>query len=129
METVSYTLRKTSRACCNELPNLIKLQKECKIRLVTSCHLQTCYNLLKQSTASLWITSFDNLLATSRLTTCKGIVFNKLSQFMPTHPDIGLLVTSLLQLRTCWNLRGLLSCLNSCLILSHRFFDQKTINP
>ena len=63
-----------------------------KIRLVATCHLQTCYNLLKQLAASLWITSFDNKLVSSLVTTC-----NKLSQAMRTHPDIDLLMTSLLQ--------------------------------
>ena len=38
-------------------------------RLVATCHLHTCYNLLKQLAASLWITGFDNQLATSLLTT------------------------------------------------------------
>ena len=32
------------------------------------CHLQTYYNLMKQVAASLWITSFENQLATSLLT-------------------------------------------------------------
>ena len=50
-------------------------------RLFETCHLQTCYNLLKQLAASLWITSFDNQLATSLLTTCKRLVV------MRTHPD------------------------------------------
>ena len=64
-----------------------------KIRLVTTCHLQTCYNLLKQLAASL----FDNQLATSLLTTSNRLVDNKLSQARQTHPDIGLFTTSLLQ--------------------------------
>ena len=38
--------------------------------IVTTCRLQTCYNLLKQRATSLWIKSFDNQLATSLLTTC-----------------------------------------------------------
>ena len=42
--------------------------KSVKIRLVATCHLQTCYNLLKQLAASLWITSFDNQLAISLVT-------------------------------------------------------------
>ena len=53
--------------------------------------------LLQQLATSLWITSFDNQLATSLLTTCNRLVVNKLSQAMRTHPDIGLLVTSMLQ--------------------------------
>ena len=70
----------------------ISLHKHFKIRLVATCHLQTCSNLLKQLAASLWITSFDNQLATSLLTTCSSLVVNKLS-----HPGISLLITSLLQ--------------------------------
>ena len=66
-------------------------------RLVATCHLQTRYNLLKQLAASLWITSFDNKLAANLLTACNRLVINKLSQAMGTHPDIGLLMTSLLQ--------------------------------
>ena len=31
------------------------------------------------------------------MTTCNSLVVNKLSQVMRTHPDIGLLITSLLQ--------------------------------
>ena len=38
-------------------------------RLVATCHLHACYNLLKQLAASLWMTGFDNQLATSLLTT------------------------------------------------------------
>ena len=82
-----------------------------KIRLVVTCRLQTCYNLLKQLAANLWITSFDNQLATSLLTTCNRLIVNKryiqlarnrmavnkLSQAMRTHPDIGLLMISLLK--------------------------------
>ena len=59
--------------------------------------MHTCYDLLKQIAASLWITSFDNQLAASLLTTCNSLVVNKLSQAMRTHPDIGLLITGLLQ--------------------------------
>ena len=71
--------------------------KSVKMRLVATCHLQTCYNLLKQLAAGLWITSFDNQLATSLLTTCNRLVINKLLQAMQMHPDIGLLITSPLQ--------------------------------
>ena len=54
-------------------------------------HLQTCCNLLKQLAASLWITSFDNQLASSLFTTCNRLVVNKLSQAMQMHPEIRLL--------------------------------------
>ena len=39
--------------------------KSVRIRLVATCHLQTCYNLLKQLAASLRITSFHNELEIS----------------------------------------------------------------
>ena len=42
--------------------------------VVTTCHLQYCYNLLKQLVAKLWITRFDNQLETSLLTTIKRLV-------------------------------------------------------
>ena len=73
--------------------------KSVKIRLVASCHLQTCYNLLKQLAASLWITGFDNQLAISLVTTCIRLVINTLSQAMQTHPDIGLLITIVIPLQ------------------------------
>ena len=38
--------------------------KSVKIRLAETCHLENCYNSLKQLAESLWITSFDNQLAT-----------------------------------------------------------------
>ena len=66
-------------------------------RLVATGHLQTCYNLLKQLAASLWITSFDNQLVASLQTTCNRLVVDKLSQAMRAHSDIGFLITSLLQ--------------------------------
>ena len=53
--------------------------------------------LVEQLATSLWITSFGNQLATSLSTTCNKLVVNKLSQAMRTHPDIGLLIISLLQ--------------------------------
>ena len=62
-----------------------------KIRLVATCHVQTCHDLLEQLVASPRITSFGNPLATSLLTTCNRPIVNKLSQAMRTHPDIGLL--------------------------------------
>ena len=44
--------------------------KSIKMRLAATGHLQTCYNLLKQLAASLWITtcnkSVDNLQQTCR---------------------------------------------------------------
>ena len=78
-------------ACCN-LSIWSSSNKSVKIRLVATCHLQTCYNLLKQLSASLWVTSFQNELAIiSLLTTCNGLVVYKLSQAMRTHPEVDLL--------------------------------------
>ena len=60
---------------------------------------EVCYNLsladLWQLAASLWITSFDNQLATSLLQNKR--VLNKPSRGIPAHPDIGLLITTLIQ--------------------------------
>ena len=47
-------------------------------RPVATCHLQTCYNLLKQLAANHWITSFDDQFLTSSWTTCSRRVVNKL---------------------------------------------------
>ena len=73
---------------------------ENKIRLVAICHFQTCYNLLKQLAASLWITSFDNQLATSLLTTCNRLIVNKMSQSMRIYPDTRLFGQVCCKLRT-----------------------------
>ena len=85
--------------CCNlfttkfhHLSVSTSYNKSVKIRHVATFHLQTCCNLLKQLVTSLWITSFDNQLATNLLTTCNRFVVNELSQAMRTHPDIGLLI-------------------------------------
>ena len=92
-----YTASQCYRLVATNLSISSSSNKSVKIRLVATCHLQTCYNLLKQLAANLWITSFDNQLATSLLTTCNKLVVNKLSQTMRTHSDIGLLMTTLLQ--------------------------------
>ena len=87
-------------ACCNLSANFSissSCHKSVKIRLVTTCCLQTCYNLLKQLAANLLITSFDNQPATSLLTTCKRRTVNKMSQAIRTHTNISLLITSPLQ--------------------------------
>ena len=63
-------------------------------RLVATCHWQICYNLLK---THLRITSFDSKLATRLLTAYSRLVVKKLSHAKQTHPDIGLLIASLLQ--------------------------------
>ena len=104
---LSYTVQpKTPLTCCklSVLPACFNLStnlsissscnKSVKIRLVATCHLQVCYNLLKKLAASLWITSFDDQLATSLLTTCNRLVLGELSQAMRTHPDISLWITS-----------------------------------
>ena len=53
---------------CQQVSTNLSISSSCnksvKIRLIATCHLQTCYNLLKQLAASKWITSFDNQLAT-----------------------------------------------------------------
>ena len=59
-----------------------------KSSILKICPWQTCYNLLKQLAASLWITSFDNQLATSLVTARNRLVVNKLSQAKRTDPDI-----------------------------------------
>ena len=111
-------------ATCQRVATNLSISSSCNksvtIRLIAICHLQTCYNLLKQLETSLLIKSLDNQLATSLLTinlqlannnfrrstlqqvcfftyltslltTCNRTVVNKLSQAMRTHPDIGLL--------------------------------------
>ena len=83
---------------CEQVATILSILSSCnkyvKIRIVATCHLQTCCTLLKQLVASLWITSFYNQLATNLLTTCNRLVINKLSQTMRTHPDIGLLLVT-----------------------------------
>ena len=79
------------------LSNSSSCKKSVKMRLVATCYLQNCSTCnLKKLVASPWITSFDNQLATSLLTTCNRLFVNKLSQAMRTHSDIGLLITRLL---------------------------------
>ena len=96
---------------CQQVSTNLSISSSCsksvKIRLVATCHLQTCYNLLKQLAASKWITSFDNQLATINSADKLQQTFrHKLWQAMRTHPHIGLLITSSLQhvnrlVRTC----------------------------
>ena len=92
-----YRLVVTCQQVTTNLSISSSRKKSVKIRLVATCHLQTCYNLSKQIALSLWITSFENQLASSLLTTCNRLVVNKLSQAIRTHPDIGLLITILVQ--------------------------------
>ena len=60
--------------------------KSVKIKHVATCHLQTCYNLLKQLAPVLLITSLEDQLATSLLTTdlsstsCRDIRMRSLFQ-------------------------------------------------
>ena len=95
-------------ANCWEVATRLSTSSSCnklvKVRLAATCDLETCYSLLKQLASSLWITSFENKLATSQLTTCNRLVVNKLSQAMQTHPDVGLLkqVVNRCQ-QTCFN--------------------------
>ena len=115
----SQIVDKLQQACqFHQVATSLSISSSCnkfvKIRLVATCHLQTCYTLLKQLASSLWITSFENQLATSLLTTCNRLVVNRLSQAMRTHPDIGLLkqvVTRCQQ--TCCNWR-VFGCVTPC---------------
>ena len=73
---VSTKLNKYFVATCQQVTTNLSISSCChksvKIRLFATCHLQTCYNLLKQLAASLWITSFENQLATDMsLTSCR----------------------------------------------------------
>ena len=92
-----YRLVGTRQQVATRLLISLSYIKSVKIRLFATCHLQTCYNLLKQLVPSPWLTSFDNQLAASLLTTWNKLVVNKLSRAVQTHPDIGLLITSLFQ--------------------------------
>ena len=78
-------------SACNKLQQTfqfhLKLQE---ISLNQTCCNLSFVDLLQLVETSLWITSFEIQLATSSLTTC-----NRLA--MRTHPDIGLLIKSLLQ--------------------------------
>ena len=66
-----YRLVVTCQQVATNLSVSSSCNKSVKIRLVATCHLQTCYSLLKQLfLLSQWITSFDYQLATSLLTTC-----------------------------------------------------------
>ena len=66
---------RTVATCCQNIATNLPISSNCnmsvKIRLVATC--QACYKLLKQLAASLWLTSFDNQLATSLLTTCNSL--------------------------------------------------------
>ena len=65
--------------------------------LVTTCHLQTFYNFLQQLVARLCITSFDNQLAPVCFQLATDLSLTSCRKQGQTHPDIGLLITSLLQ--------------------------------
>ena len=117
----SWTFYHLVATCQTQLETNLSISSSCnklmyKIRLVASLHLDSCWNLLKQLAASLWMTSFDNELGTSLLTTCNRPVVNKLYwQVMRTHPDIGLWIKSvatcqktLRNLRVFWLYKRLL---------------------
>ena len=65
-----YGLVATCQQVATNLSISSTFNKSVNIRFFATCHLQTCYNLLKQLAAGVWITSFDNQSATSLLTTC-----------------------------------------------------------
>ena len=79
---VKDSTRKTPqvKTSCQQIATSLSTSSSCnksvKIRLVAICHLQTCYNLLKQLVTSLLITSYNNQLATSLLTTCNRFFVN-----------------------------------------------------
>ena len=85
----------TSQQVSTNLPIFSSCNTSVQIRLAAACHLQTCYNLLKQLAASLWITSFRKQLSqSSLLITCnRRLVFNNLLQSRQTRPDIGFCVS------------------------------------
>ena len=68
-------------ATCQQVATSLSISSSCnkpvEIRLVATSHLQTCYNLLKQSTCNK---SVDNLQHTQAVA-------------MPMHPDIDLLTS------------------------------------
>ena len=68
LSNLTYRLVATCQHLAINLSISSSWKKSVKIRLVASCGLPICYNLLKQLAASLWITSFDDLLAT-----CKSV--------------------------------------------------------
>ena len=70
------------------------------IKLQQVCYKSVCnlaFTQLLQLAASLWIKRFDNQLATTLLATCNSLVVDKLYRAMRIHPDIGSLMTILLQ--------------------------------
>ena len=76
-KNASYQFQLLVTTCQQVATNLSissRCNKSVKIKLIATCHLQTCHNLLKQLAESLWTTSFDNQLATSLLTTCNRLV-------------------------------------------------------
>ena len=70
------------------------LRQTCQFHQVATSLLKSgllqlviCRLVIQLVAANLWITSFDNQLLPSLLTTCNKLVVNKLSQAMRTHPD------------------------------------------
>ena len=64
------TQPKTPLQVATSLSTSSSCDKSVKIRFVAICHLQTCYNLLNQFANSLLMTSYNNQLVTSLVTTC-----------------------------------------------------------
>ena len=50
-----YQLVATCQTIATKLSTSSSVKKSVKIRLVETCHFQTCYNSLKQLAASVWI--------------------------------------------------------------------------
>ena len=120
MLCILYTQPKTPQACQQVATKLVNFIKSVKTKLFATCHLQICYNLLKQLVASLWITSFDNERATSLLTTCNRLVVIKLSQAKRTYAGISLLITRPLQLPRSGHVLVLLMMIAQ----GHVFYDR-----
>ena len=78
---LNYTMNlvATSYGCC--YCNYVS-----EITLGATCHLQTCYNFLKQVAANLLMTSFDDQLPTSLLTTVNRMVVNPDCKVCEQHP-------------------------------------------
>ena len=77
MDSQFYWLGLTGQQVRSNLLISSSWNKSVKIWLVATCHMRTCYNLLKQLAVSLWKTSSDNQLSTSPLTIRDRPVVNK----------------------------------------------------
>ena len=102
-----YQLVASCQQVATNVPDSSSGNKSVKIRFAATCHLQICYNLLKQLLARLWIISFDNQLAVSLLKTCNRLVVNNLHVSL-----VALQLASLLAI--CTSLAVCMTALNPC---------------